>query len=71
VLHPIEDIYNFSRVSNINNKIQPDIDMSYDNSHVPTLLLLGNDNIGSNQPGVLQPERLLWLRLLGNQDCHD
>jgi hypothetical protein len=59
VLHPIEDIYNFSKVSNIDNKIPHGIDMSYDNNLESVPPLIDNDNIGSNRLHELQPEQLL------------
>ncbi len=59
VLHPIEHICNFSKVSNINSRILHDIDMSYDSNPESVLPLLDNHNIESNQLGELQLKQLL------------
>jgi hypothetical protein len=59
VLHPTEHICNFSTVLNINNKIQRDIDRSYDSTLERALLLLDTGNIEANQLHELQLEQRL------------
>jgi hypothetical protein len=61
VVHPIEDMYTFSMELRTHNRIQLDIDMSYDNSHVSVLPTFDIDNNEPNrQRELFQVRHVYW-----------